>query len=205
MMATTAEPMTPPAAPSRRYLPEEYLAMEVEATERHEYRDGEIILMAGSTPNHNKLAGNLFAAIHAALRGQPYEVYMADQRLWIPEQPTYTYPDVMVVAQPLVYAPDRRDTLTNPLLIIEILSPSTAADDRGTKFALYRTIPSFQEYVLVEQDRIYLEQYAKTNDRQWLLTPYTATDTVLTLSSLNLEIAIADIYDKVAVATEESI
>ncbi len=107
----------------------------------------------------------------------------------------------MVVAQPLVYAPDRCNTLINALLIIEILSPSTAADDRGTKFALYRTIASFQEYVLVEQARIYLEQYTKTNDRQWLLTPYSATDTPLALRSLNLEIAIADIYDKVTIAT----
>ncbi|WP_448574072.1 Uma2 family endonuclease [Trichothermofontia sp.] len=199
MSIPTAEPLTPMVEAPRHYLPEEYLAMEVAAAERHEYRDGKIMPRVANTPNHNKLAGNLCAAIHFALKRQPYEVYMTDQRLWIPDHPTYTYPDVMVVAQPLVYAPDRRDTLTNPLLIIEILSPSTAADDRGSKFALYRTIPTFQEYVLVEQDRIYLEQYTKTNDRQWLLTPYTENDAVLTLDSLDLDIAIADIYDKVAV------
>jgi len=200
MSTPIAEPLTPTVDAPRRYLPEEYLAMEVEAAERHEYRDGEIIPMAGGTPNHNKLALNLATALNFALKRQPYEVYMTDQRLWIPNHPTYTYPDIMVVAQPLVYAPDRRDTLTNPLLIIEILSPSTETDDRGTKFALYRTITSFQEYILVAQDRIYLEQYTKTNDRQWLFTPYTATDTAVTLDSLNLEIAIADIYDKVVLA-----
>lgn len=201
MSIPTAKPMMPTVDLPRRYLPEEYLAMEVEATERHEYRNGEMILMAGGTPNHNKLALNLAATLNVALKRQPYEVYMTDQRLWIPNHRTYTYPDVMVVAQPLIYAPDRRDTLTNPLLIIEILSPSTAADDRSSKFALYRSIPTFQEYVLVEQDRIYLEQYTKTNDRQWIFTPYAATDVVLTLTSLNLTIAIADIYDKVTVET----
>ena len=105
----------------RYYSPEEYLEFEVNSELRHEYIDGLIIPMTGGTPNHNKIAGNLYVAIHFALKRQPYEVYYTDQRLWIPKQRIHTYPDVMVVQTPLAFAEGRNDTIINPVMIAEVL------------------------------------------------------------------------------------
>ena len=124
------------------YSPEEYLELETAAEYKSEYRDGLIIPMAGGTPNHNQIAVNLSAALNFALKGQPYRVFTSDVRLWIPQARLYTYPDVMVVSGQLQFAESRRDTITNPLIIVEVLSESTAKYDRGEKFRIYRTIPT---------------------------------------------------------------
>jgi Uma2 family endonuclease len=129
--------------------PEEYLELEVAAEFRSEDIDGKIIPMTGGLPNHNKIAGNLCAAMNFAFRGKPYEVFFADQRLWMPGRRIYTYPDVMVVDGVLELQEGRNDTITNPLLIAEVLSVSTQDYDKTDKFAAYRTIPTFQEYVLI--------------------------------------------------------
>src|SRR4028118_1329739 len=139
------------------YTPEEYLEFEVNSEERHEYINGEIVLMTGGTPNHNQIAGNFYAALNFALKRQPYRVFVTDQRLWIPKKRIYTYPDVMVVQGELQFQEGRTDTITNPVMIAEVLSKSTAGYDRGDKFAAYRTIPSFQEHVLIEQYTMHVE------------------------------------------------
>ncbi|MEO1402470.1 MAG: Uma2 family endonuclease [Cyanobacteria bacterium J06635_1] len=179
------------------YTSEEYLAFEVESQERHEYIDGDIILMSGGTPNHSKITLNLASSLNFGLKRQPYDVFASDQRLQIPKRRIYTYPDVMVIAQPLEYAPNRRDTLTNPLIIAEVLSKSTEAYDRSGKFAAYRTIPSFQEYVLIDQYAMHVEHYVKTDNRKWIFSEYDGAEAVLTLSSVAFEIGLADLYDKV--------
>lgn len=145
----------------RSYTLQEYLEIEVNSQERNEYIDGQIIAMTGGTPNHNRIAGNLYAALNFALKRQPYEVFFADQKLWIPQKRINTYPDVMVVAGELEFIEGRRDTITNPLIIAEVLSKSTKNYDRDEKFAAYRTIPSFQEYLLIEQYTMHVEQYSK--------------------------------------------
>jgi Uma2 family endonuclease len=145
------ESTTATIAEMRHYTPEEYLEMEIVAEERHEYRNGEIIPIAGGLPNHNRIAGNIYAQINFTLRGQPYQAFVTDQRLWILQDRLYTYPDVMVTALPLELQEGRKDTVINPILIVEVLSKSTADYDRADKFAAYRTIPSFQEYLLVDQ------------------------------------------------------
>jgi Uma2 family endonuclease len=122
---------------------------------------------------------------------------MADQRLWIPEQRIYTYPDVMVVQGPLIYQEGRRDTLVNPILIVEVLSKSTQDYDRGNKFAAYRTLPTFQEYVLVDQYNCQVEHYAKTGDKQWVFREYDQMENSVQLVSIPFAIALAEIYDKV--------
>ena len=122
------------------YSPEEYLELEVNAKERHIYIDGEIIEMPGGTPNHNQIAGNFYASLNFALKRQPYQVFVTDQRLWIPALRTFTYPDVMLIAQPIEFAEGQKDTLTNPLMIAEVLSNLTEAYDRGQKFAAYRSL-----------------------------------------------------------------
>jgi Uma2 family endonuclease len=182
---------------SRRYSPEEYLEREVASDIRHEYLDGEIVPMTGGTPNHNQIMLNLAGALNFVLRQQPYRVFAADQRLWIPESDNYTYPDVMVVEGELAYKPGRKDTITNPILIMEVLSASTRTYDRGDKFVHYRTIPSFREYVLVDQYSAHVEHHVKTGPKQWMMQEYDGMEAILKLSALDFEISLADIYAKV--------
>lgn len=192
-----AQPQLP-----QQYSPAEYLDLELSSDARHEYINGEIVPMIGGTLNHNQILLNLASELNFALKKQPYRVFAADQRLWIPEATIYTYPDVMVVAGELAYQPGRRDTLTNPLLIVEVLSASTRSYDRGDKFAAYRTIPTLAEYLLVDQYRYQqyryqIEHYAKTGAKQWLLQVYDEQETTLQLTALEVAIALTDVYDKV--------
>jgi Uma2 family endonuclease len=197
MVYQIEKPTTSTLEPPQRYSPEEYLEMEVRLEDRHEYRDGEIVLMTGATPNHNRIARNLCTAMTIGLQGRPLEVFVADQRLWIDQARLHTYPDIIVIEGALALQPGRKDTVMNPVLIIEVLSKSTQTYDRGDKFAAYRTISGFQEYVLVDQYSQHIEHYVKTSPKKWDFQEYDETDTVMPLRSINLEVAIAYIYDKV--------
>jgi Uma2 family endonuclease len=180
-----------------RYSPEEYLVMEVESADRHEYRDGEIVLMTGAMPNHNRISRNLSSAMTVGFEGKDLEVFAADQRLWIPLASLYTYPDLMVIAGELTLQPGRKDTAINPLMIVEVLSKSTQAYDRTDKFAAYRSISGFQEYLLVDQYRQKIEQHIRTSAKTWVFQEYDETDTLVRLQSIGLDIPIATIYNKV--------
>ena len=179
------------------YTPEEYLKLEEQAEFRSEYRDGEIIPMAGGTTNHNKIAGNFYKRFPLTIQDQDYEVYIGDVRLWIPDSRTYTYPDIMIIEGEPIYQENRRDILTNPLLIVEVLSKSTKGYDRGDKFRFYRSIPSFQEYILIDQSGYHLEQYSKQAENQWLFKEYEGEDAILTLESVELQIPLREIYERV--------
>jgi Uma2 family endonuclease len=181
----------------RIYTPEEYLELEIASETRSEYRNGEIIPMTGGTPNHNDLASNLLVSIKTALKGKPYRVFIADQRLWIPAANLHTYPDIMVVPKPIELQTGRKDTVTNPCFIAEVLSKSTQNYDRSEKFVAYRTIPSFQEYLLVSQYQVRVEHHVKTAPDRWLLSEYTDPSTILTLSSFDLQLSIADLYENI--------
>jgi Uma2 family endonuclease len=181
----------------RHFSPEEYLELETAAEYRSEYCAGEIIPMTGGTPNHNQITLNFAGALNLALKGQPYRVFMTGLRLWIPEKRVYTYPDMMVVSGQLEFAEGRKDTITNPVMIAEVLSDSTEDYDRGKKFKLYRSIPSFREYLLISQSERYVEQFSKTADNKWLLSEWAGEDAVLALSSVQFQISLADLYDKV--------
>jgi Uma2 family endonuclease len=182
---------------TRIYSPEEYLELEIPSIDRHEYIDGEIRLMPGGMPNHNRIIGNLGAGLNFAFKGKPYEAFVADQRLWIPNPKIYAYPDIMIVQGSLEYQEGRKDTLTNPFIIAEVLSKSTRNYGKADKFAAYRTIPSFQEYILIDQYAIHVEHYIKTEPRKWTFQEYNEVDDRLVFSSLSFEISLAELYDKV--------
>ncbi len=179
------------------YSPAEYLELETQAEQRNEYLAGQIIPMAGGKPNHNKIALNFSSTLNFALRGTSYDIFMSDLRLWIPNCGLYTYPDVMVVNTPLVFAENRQDTIVNPIMIAEILSDSTEKDDRGDKFRMYRTIPSFREYLLISQTAMQVEKFTKNDSNQWVLSEYAAKESKITFSSFELEISLDELYDRV--------
>ena len=181
----------------RRYTPEEYLALEDAAETRSEYRNGEIIPMTGGTTNHNRISLNLAVSINLAFVQADYEVFMADVKLWIPDEQVYTYPDVMVVAGAVDYHNRRNDIILNPRVIIEVLSKSTEDYDRLGKFALYRTIPSFQEYVLVNQTRIQVEHYTKQAAKRWLLEDLDIEDAQVRFASIPFAISLEELYGRV--------
>jgi Uma2 family endonuclease len=189
--------MTIAQTKERIYTPEEYLELEIASETRSEYRNGEIVPMTGGTPNHNDLASNLLVSIKTALKGKPYRVFIADQRLWIPAANLHTYPDIMVVPKPIELQTGRKDTVTNPCFIAEVLSKSTQNYDRSEKFVAYRTIPSFGEYLLISQYSVRVEHHVKTAPDRWLLSEYTDPNTVLTLSSFDLQLSIADLYENI--------
>ena len=181
----------------KTYTVDEYLELEVSSETRNEYRNGEIIPMTGGTPNHNDISGNAYILLKALLKAKAYRVFHVDQRLWIPALKEYTYPDVMVVAKPLEMQVGRKDTITNPCLIVEVLSRSTKSRDRSEKFAAYRTIDTFQEYILIDQYRIHVEHYLKTAVNQWLFSEYDDPETAIALQFLDMQIKIADLYDNI--------
>lgn len=182
---------------TQTYTPAEYLELEEKAEYKSEYINGQIFPMTGGSTNHNKIALNLSFALNFAFRAQDYEIYIGDVRLWIPDKQIYTYPDVMLIEGKAAYYNNRTDTITNPLMIAEVLSKSTQGYDRQAKFEDYRTIPSFQEYLLIDQTRIYVEQYAKTGEKRWELRVYNDEDETISLSSVALEISLKDLYNKV--------
>jgi Uma2 family endonuclease len=145
----------------------------------------------------------LLAHLNFALKRQPYDVFGSDQRLWIPKKRICTYPDVTVVTGQLAFQEGRRDVITNPTLIAEVLSKSTQSYDRSEKFAAYRSIPSFQEYILIDQYSIQVEQYVKTEANRWIYAVYETADDVLALASVPCEVALVDLYDRVDFGEDE--
>jgi len=188
----------------RYYTPEEYLTLEEAADYKSEYIDGQIYPIAGGSTNHNRIAGNLYAALNFAFKTQEYDVFMSDVRLWIPKRRIYTYPDVMVIAGEPDYYNNRTDTITNPQVIIEILSKSTQGYDHSGKFQAYRTIPSFQEYLLLDQTKLYVEHFSKTDAKRWSLREYDESDEAIAFSSLDFEISLTDAYNKVKFEPEDA-
>ena len=181
----------------RYYTPEEYLELESAADYKSEYIDGKIIPMAGGSTNHNQIALNFSTELNFAFKRQNYRVYLGDVRLWIPNKRIYTYPDVMVVAGEPEHFNNRTDTITNPQVIIEVLSKSTAGYDREDKFKAYRTIATFEEYLLIDQTRIHVDQYSQTGKKRWELREYDEEDVAIALNSLPFEISVQDLYNKV--------
>lgn len=179
------------------YTVQEYLELELASETRSEYRNGEIVPMTGGTPQHNRISGNLYIALSLALKHKPYETFHVDQRLWIPDCTVYTYPDVMVIEKPLELQTGRTDTVLNPCFIAEVLSKSTQNYDRSEKFAAYRSIPTFHEYLLIDQYRIHVEHYVKTGVNQWLFSEYNDPNITLSFSIFEFQILIADLYENI--------
>ena len=182
---------------TRYYTPEEYLELEEQAEYRSEYRDGEIIAMTGGTTNHNKIALNFAASLKYGLRKKNYDVYISDVRLWILRYRQHTYPDVMIIQGEPIYATENNITVMNPLLIAEVSSKSTSNYDQSDKFMYYRSIPEFKEYILINQYQYHVMQYVKTNDSKWIFTELESESDILTLQTIDFQIALSEIYEQV--------
>jgi len=181
----------------RYFTPEEYLALEETAEYKSEYLDGEIIPMTGGSTNHNQIAGNLYIALSLALKKRNYRIFIGDVRLWVPKVRLYTYPDVMVTFGQPEYHNNRTDMITNPQVIVEVLSKSTKNYDQSDKFTFYKTLPSFREYILIDQTKIKVEQYSKTENKRWSYCEYDEEDTALVFNSFELEVPLSDVYEQV--------
>jgi Uma2 family endonuclease len=175
----------------------EYLALEETAAYKNEYQDGEIVPMTGGTTDHNKIAGNFYFYLRLKLQQSHYKIFIGDVKLWIPQYRQATYPDVMVIKGEPIYYETGKTTVTNPTLIVEVLSKSTQNYDQGDKFLYYRSIPEFQEYILISQSRPYVMQYNKTEQGKWLLTEYGQENPNLSLVSLNFDLSFPEIYEGV--------
>ena len=181
---------------SQVYTLEEYLALEAQAEYKSEYFQGEIFAMAGGSYNHNVIAGNLYAALHQFLAPKDCTAFTGDMRILVKKRELYTYPDVLVVCGRPKFASGRTDTLTNPMIIVEVLSKSTQAYDRGQKFEFYRSIDTFADYVLIDQERVHIEYFHKFKDGRWVLTELTTPDATLTLETIDFAIPLHQIYHK---------
>lgn len=188
---------TPVKSEKKYFTREEYLILEEKALEKSEYHNGEIITMTGGTTNHNLLALRMAAKFLSLLEDEEYQIYIGDVRLWIEKYRRYTYPDVMVIKGQTIYEGKGKTTVINPLLIVEILSKSTENYDQNDKFDSYRTLPTLQEYLLVDQYQYYVKQFTKTEENKWLLTDYRGKDAIVKLESINYEITLETLYKKV--------
>lgn len=173
---------------------DDYLTGEQLPGLRHEYVDGEIFAMAGASKRHGTISGNFFVALRTHLRGTPCRSWLADMKVKVTAAHAYYYPDIVATCAAEDHAPDApSDYLQAPCLIVEVLSPSTASTDRREKLLNYRKLPSLQEYVLVDQERQWVELYRRT-PQGWLHQTATAEESI-TLESLGLTLAVADIYE----------
>lgn len=176
---------------------EEYLEFERSSEQKHEYFAGQVFPIPGASREHNVISMNLLASLHAQLRGSPCEVYPSDMRVRIPATGLYTYPDGTVVCETPQLEDAHNDTLLNPTVLIEVLSPSTERYDRGRKAEHYRRIDSLGEYLLVSQEEPKIERYARHGDEHWLLIEAAGLDTSIDLVSIDCVLALSDVYDKV--------
>lgn len=183
--------------PNVRLTPEEYLRIERAAEWKSEYIDGEMFAMAGASPRHVLVATNLAGEFRTGLRQSPCTVYTADLRVATDRHRHYTYPDVVVAGEPLQFVDDRRDTITNPTLIAEVLSESTEKYDRGAKSERYRAVPTLAEYMLVSQERVHIELYTRQANGGWTLREWNDPAAEIELASVGCRLKIAEVYAKV--------
>lgn len=182
----------------KRFSIEEYLRFEEGAEQKHEYHNGNVIPMSGGTIEHNQIAGNLFRTIGNSLieNDKMCRVLSSDMKIWIEAVQRFVYPDVTVICEAPQFFQDRRDAVANPLLLVEVLSESTEAYDRGKKFERYSLLPSLREYVLVNQYEPTVEIYFRDHDRpdDWQYHRETGLDAVLHIQAIDCKIALKEIY-----------
>jgi Uma2 family endonuclease len=189
---------------NRKLTPDEYLALEEKADFKSEYWDGTMIplngeppTLAGASENHVTIALNIASAFRSQLRGK-CRVYMSDMKVWIESRRRFLYPDIAVVYGERKFYKDRRDAIENPIVIIEVLSDSTASFDRAEKFFAYQRLPPLQAYVLAWQTEPLFEQYARQSPDAWIDTKAAGCDTLLSPPSIECTLSLAAVYDKVS-------
>ncbi|ACF13032.1 protein of unknown function DUF820 [Chloroherpeton thalassium ATCC 35110] len=185
------------AQEKKYFTPEEYLELEEKAEYKSEYYQGEIFAMSGGSVNHCRIAINVQTGLNVAFRKRNCEVFNGDMRVLVQENGLYTYPDVSAICGEIKFAEGRNDTVTNPCLIVEVLSKSTKDYDRGQKFELYRALPSLEDYVLIHQDKVHVEHFHKQSDGKWLFMDICSLEENLVLESVDVTLPIRDLYEKV--------
>ena len=186
------------AIQKQKWTVEEYLAMERASEEKHEFLDGEIYLMSGASFNHNQIVGRTLGLLFVQLQNGPCDVLPSDMRVKVNDSGLYTYPDIIVICGEPKVEETEQDTLLNPTVIIEVLSPSTEGYDRGKKFQHYRALDSLQEYVLIAQDQARIERYLRQPSGEWLLSDAVGLEAVIDLPSIQCKLALADVYAKIS-------
>lgn len=189
------------ALPKNFMTPEEYLEFERQSETKHEYLNGEIFAMSGASERHNLIVGSTYASLYAQTRKRPCNIYMSDMRVRVKGTSFYTYPDISAVCGNAEFEDDVLDTLLNPSVIIEVLSPSTENYNRGKKFQQYRKLDSLQDYLLIAQDSMRIEHYARQGE-QWIFTDVTSPDGVVTLASIDCTLPLSDVYEKITFEEE---
>lgn len=184
-----------PAYEKRKYTIEEYLELEKESDIKHEYYKGEIFAMSGAKTDHNDIAVNLIYKLKDALKGKSCKPHNSDQRIHVPENSLFTYPDISIVCGERKTLNDDKWNILNPTVIIEVLSPSTKNYDHGQKFQLYRAIPTFKEYILVDSERIFVEVFRLNERDHWELEEYKQAGDKLFIQSIDVYIELMEIYD----------
>ncbi len=184
-------------AEKRSISPQEYLTIERAAEIRHEYYNGEMFAMSGASLAHNTIAGNIFAVFREQFADRDCQAFIADMRVKVDRKGLYTYPDVVTACDPQ-FEDEELDTLINPRVIVEVLSKSTEDYDRGTKFEMYRRLPSLQDYVLVSQDKMHVEHFQRQPDGRWILEEFDLPERTLAFETSNCILNVGDVYAKVA-------
>ncbi len=183
--------------PKKFYTEAEYLELERVANFKSEFYQGEIFAMSGASVQHTIVVTNIVASLHQQLRKKPCTVHASDLRVRVEKNTLYTYPDIVVVCGDAKFSDEQKDTLTNPTLIVEVLSKSTEQYDRVKKFELYRGLDSLQEYILVSQNEFRVELFTKQNQQQWIFSEVTEKNGLLKIHSIDAVLSVEDIYEKI--------
>jgi Uma2 family endonuclease len=197
--------MAPRLPSAASVTPREYLARERASEQKHEYLRGAVFAMASASPKHNLVSGNLIGALGERLRARRCAVMPSDQHVYIEATGLGTYPDVTVLCDQAKNHPDFPQSLVNPSILVEVLSPSTEAYDRGAKFDHYAKIASLKEYVLVATDRIAVDHYLREGDGTWRLTTSRGMDASMRLPSVDATIPLAEIYENIDLVAPDGI
>lgn len=191
-----------PSPAQQHYTAGEYLARERQAECKSEYYAGEILAMAGASRWHNLIVASVIGELSLQLKGRPCTIYPSHMRVKVSPTSLYTYPDVTVVCGEAQFEDLQQNTLLNPTLIVEVLSESTEAYDRGGKFAHYRKLASVMEYVIIAQTKPYIEHYVRQPDNRWLLAEAESLHDIVRLPSINCQLALVEVYDRVEIVGE---
>lgn len=178
----------------KKFTVEEYLELTKTSEIKYEYYKGEIFAMAGASNRHNVLFKNVYGELFSKLKGKSCQPYGSDLRIHIPQNTLYTYPDISIICKDIMDEESKDDSIVDPTVLIEILSPSTKNYDQGEKFQLYKEIPSLKEYILVSSENVNIETFRLTKDRQWISQKYKSLEDTMEIKCLQLSFSLSELY-----------
>lgn len=181
---------------NKKYTIEEYLQMEEQSVEKHEYYQGEIFAMAGAKVTHNIIAANILVALSVKLKGKPCKPFNSDQSIHVKKNSLFTYPDISIICNEIETLDHNERNILNPTVIVEVLSPSTKNYDRGDKFKLYRDLPTLKEYILVDSESTSVENFFINASGHWELVEYKTIDDTLSIKTIQTALTLKEIYEE---------